>query len=110
MFWIADNGSSHRGLTATRDLAARYPTAVLVHTPTHASWLNQIELYFSILQRKVLTPNDFTTLAEIEQRLTAFAARYSALGKPFHWRFTRQDLARRLHDLDTPATEPARAA
>jgi len=98
VFWIADNGSSHRGRAAAQDLAARYPNALLVHTPTHASWLNQIELYFSILQRKVLTPNDFRTLAEIEARLTAFAACYTALATPFHWRFTRQDLERRLAD------------
>jgi transposase len=97
VFWITDNGSSHRGPTAARDLAARYHNAVLIHTPIHASWLNQIELYFSILQRKVLTPNDFTSLLEIETRLHAFAALYSALSKPFHWRFTRKDLARRLH-------------
>jgi transposase len=105
VFWVADNGSSHRGATAARELTARHPTAVLVHTPTHASWLNQIELYFSILQRKVLTPNDFRSLAEIEARLHAFAARYTALAKPFHWRFTRQDLARRLRD---PHLDPDR--
>ena len=110
VFWIADNGSSHRGLTAARDLAARHTTAVLVHTPTHASWLNQIELYFSILQRKVLTPNDFRSLAEIAQRLAAFAAYYSALGKPFHWRFTRQDLARRLQNLSPLVAHRAQAA
>jgi transposase len=98
VFWIADNGSSHRGRAAADALAARYPNALLVHTPTHASWLNQIELYFSILQRKVLTPNDFRSLAEIEARLDAFAARYTALATPFHWRFTRHDLQRRLAD------------
>jgi hypothetical protein len=69
----------------------------------HASWLNQIEQYFSILQRKVLTPNDLTTLHELEDRIAAFGARYSSLGKPFAWMFTRQELERRLRDplLDT---------
>lgn len=110
VFWITDNGSSHRGPTAARELTAHHPNAVLVHTPTHASWLNQIELYFSILQRKVLTPNDFRNLAEIEARLHAFAAAYTALAKPFHWRFTRQDLQRRLRDPALSAHAASRAA
>ena len=69
-----------------------------MHTPVHASWLNQIEIYFSIIQRKVLTPNDCTTLDELAARIHAFGQRYSALDKPFAWRFTRQELERRLHD------------
>jgi hypothetical protein len=64
----------------------------------HASWLNQIELYFSIIQRKVLTPNDLDSLTDLIERIRAFGERYSALGKPFSWTFTRQDLERRLHD------------
>lgn len=69
-----------------------------MHTPTHASWLNQIEIYFSIIQRKVLTPNDCTSLDELAERIYAFGRRYSALGKPFAWCFTRQDLERRLRE------------
>jgi transposase len=98
VFWIVDNGSSHRGERAAEELRARHPRIVLVHTPTHASWLNQIELYFSIIQRKVLTPNDCTTLDELVGRILAFGQRYSALQKPFSWRFTRQDLERRLRE------------
>jgi transposase len=98
VFWIVDNGSSHRGERAAEELRARHPRIVLVHTPTHASWLNQIELYFSIIQRKVLTPNDCTTLDELVGRILAFGQRYSALQKPFAWRFTRQDLERRLRE------------
>jgi transposase len=95
VFWIVDNGSSHRGQTAIDRLAQRFPNAVMVHTPVHASWLNQVEVYFSVLQRKVLSPNDFTNLAEVEQRLTSFEQRYNATAKPFRWKFTRND----LHDL-----------
>jgi transposase len=98
VFWIVDNGSSHRGERAAKELRARHPRVVIVHTPVHASWLNQIEIYFSIIQRKVLTPNDCTTLDELAARIHAFGRRYSALNKPFAWRFTRQDLARRLND------------
>jgi len=92
VFWIVDNGSSHRGQRAAAELQARHPRVVVVHTPVHASWLNQIELYFSLLQRKVLTPNDCTALTELVHRIVAFGERYSALGKPFTWTFTRHDL------------------
>ena len=62
--FIVDNGSSHRGARAGR-LQQRYPNLALVHGPD-VSWLNQIEIYFSIVQRKVLTPNDFNSLAEVD--------------------------------------------
>jgi transposase len=92
VFWVVDNGSSHRGQAATDRLAKRFPNAVMVHTPVHASWTNQIEIYFSIIQRKVLTPNDFTSLDQIEDRLTAFEQRYNATARPFRWKFTPADL------------------
>ena len=71
----------------------------LVHTPNHASWLNQVEIYFSIVQRKVVTPNDFPSLRELEDRLLAFQGRYEQTAQPFQWAFTRGDLAasRRAH-------------
>jgi DDE superfamily endonuclease len=106
VFWIVDQGSSHRGDKAARELQARYPNLILVHLPTHASWLNQIELYFSIVQRKVLTPNDFPDLAAVEQRLLAFEALYNDTARPFNWRFTRADLTARLAQL-AAAPEPA---
>ena len=74
--------------TAVDRLQQRYPNLVLVHGPIHASWLNQIEIYFSIVQRKVLTPNDFTSLADVEHRLLAFQRHYEALARPFEWTFT----------------------
>ncbi len=104
VFWIVDNGSSHRGAAAARRLQAQYPNLILVHLPTHASWLNQIELYFSIVQRKVLTPNDFPDLAAVEQRLLAFETLYNDSACPFNWRFTRQQLDDRLAAL--PAVSP----
>jgi hypothetical protein len=72
LFWIMDNRSAHRGLKAVDRFRAQRPNAILVHTPVHASWLNQIEIYFSIVQRKILTPSDFSSLAELERRLMAF--------------------------------------
>ncbi len=81
----------------------------LIHLPVHASWLNQIEIYFSIVQRKVLTPNDFTDLAEVEQRLLGFQRRYQQTAMPLDWRFIRADLDRLLRRLDEPA-QPIKAA
>ena len=95
VFWVVDNGSSHRGKAAIDRLTRRFPNAVMVHTPVHASWLNQAEIYFSVVQRKVVSPNDFTNLDEVEQRLAEFEKRYNATAKPFQWKFTRTD----LHDL-----------
>jgi hypothetical protein len=63
-----------------------------VHTPIHASWLNQAEIYFSVVQRKVVTPNDFPDLNALEAQLLAFARRYEQIAEPFRWAFTRNDL------------------
>ena len=100
VFWIVDNGSAHRGQAAITRLQQAWPTLVPVHTPIHASWLNQIEIYFSIVQRKVLTPNDFASLAEVEDRLLRFQERYEQMAQPFQWKFTRQDLAAILTKLE----------
>ncbi len=107
VFWIADNCSSHRGERAAARLRAHWPTVTLVHTPIHASWLNQIEIYFSIVQRKVVTPNDFTSLRELEDRLLAFQARYEQTADPFQWTFTRTDLAELLAKLKAKEMAPA---
>jgi DDE superfamily endonuclease len=92
VFWIVDNGSSHRGAVCATRLQEKYPQLVVVHGPVHASWLNQIEIYFSILQRKALTPNDFSSLAALAERLLNFQRYYETIAQPFEWRFTRQDL------------------
>ena len=99
VFWIVDNGSAHRGPRAVRRLQAKYRNLMLVHGPIHASWLNQIEIYFSILQRKALTPNDFSSLQDLAQRLLAFERHYQTIAKPFEWRFTRKDLTALLRKL-----------
>ncbi len=100
VFWITDNGSSHRGAASVQRMHQAWPTAHLVHLPVHASWLDQAEIYFSIIQRKVVTPNDFTDLDQIRDRLAAFETRYNAVATPFNWRFTRTDLDDLLHRID----------
>jgi transposase len=108
VFWIVDNGSSHRGQASINRLAAACPNAVLIHTPVHASWLNQVEIFFSVVQRKVVAPNDFTDLDQVKDRLTAFEHRYNATAQPFQWKFTTTDLDDLLarierHTLDQQA-------
>jgi hypothetical protein len=73
-------------------LQQRWPRLRLIHLPVHASWLNQVEIYFCVVQRKVLTPNDFADLDEVEVRLLAFQAHYEQIATPFEWKFTRKDL------------------
>ena len=100
VFWITDNGSSHRGAASIQRMAQAWPNAQLIHLPAHASWLDQAEIYFSVVQRKALTPNNFTGLDQIRDRLAAFEARYNAIARPFDWKFTRADLSDLLHRID----------
>lgn len=100
VFWVVDNGSSHRGQASAERLTRAYPRAVLVHTPVHASWLNQVEIYFSLVQRKVLTPNAFASLAEVEQRLRLYEELSNQQPCPFNWRFDRTKLIRFLERIE----------
>jgi len=110
VFWIVDNGSSHRGVASVQRLQQRYPRLQLVHGPVHGSWLNQIEVYFSIIQRKVLTPNDFKSLDEVAHALWQFERHFETIGRPFRWKFTRSDLNELLTKLATPKTSELAAA
>ncbi|MCW3838496.1 IS630 family transposase [Micromonospora yasonensis] len=109
VFWIVDNGSSHRGQASIDRMTAAWPTATVVHTPLHASWLNQVEIYFSIVQRKVVTPNDFYDLADVENRLEAFHDHYNLGARPFNWRYTKKDLDALLKRLATHTPLPTAA-
>jgi hypothetical protein len=99
VFWVVDNGSSHRGPRTEARLREHWPQIRVVHTPVHASWLNQVELYFSVVQRKVLEPAQWPSPADLEATLATFGERYSTIAEPFEWRFTRHDLHRVLAGL-----------
>jgi hypothetical protein len=99
VFWITDNGSSHQGESSVRRLSQWYPNAIQIHTPIHASWLNQVELLFSVLQRKVLTPNDFPDLETLETAILRFQALYNQIAKPFKWKYTKEDLKKTLSKI-----------
>ena len=102
VFVVTDNGSAHRGKRSIERLHGAWPNLILVHTPIHASWLNQAEIYLSVVQRKVLQPNDFADLDVGEERLLAFGRHYEQIAEPFQWKFTRHDLDRLLARLDQP--------
>lgn len=108
VFVIVDNGSDHRGRAAIDRLRKAHPNAVMIHTPVHASWLNQVEIFFSIIQKKVVTPNDFASTTELSRTLLAFVDRYDQTARPFNWKFTADDLTtllRRINEREqTPAT------
>jgi DDE superfamily endonuclease len=108
VFWVVDNGSSHRGQASINRLQACWPTLRLIHLPVHASWLNQVEIYFSVVQRKVDSPNDFRDLSDVESRLLDFQQHYEQIATPFEWKFTKNDLNALLeriaaHDNADPA-------
>ena len=95
VFWVVDNGSSHNGTPSIERMKNAWPTTELVHLPVHASWLNQVEIYFSILQRKAITPSDFADLASQD--------RYNQTATPFDWRYRRTDLNAFLKELPAAA-------
>jgi hypothetical protein len=99
VFWVVDNGSSHRGEAAVNRMRKAYQNAILVHTPVHASWLNQVEIYFSLVQRKVLTPNDSLNLQELAGRIKLYEELTNQQARPFDWRFTKYDLFALLQRL-----------
>ena len=107
VFWIVDSGASHRNWAAAARMNDAYPNAHMVHLPIHASWLNQVEIYFSVVQRKALNPDDFADLDAVATRLVTFQDHYNSTAQPFDWTFSRTDLNRLLarigrHDPDAP--------
>jgi len=105
VFWITDNGSSHRGEASIQRLLNWYPNAIQIHTPVHASWLNQVEIIFSILQRKALTPNDFNDLIALQMAIYEFEDLYNEIAKPFKWKYTKDDLKKTLEKIEAKAAE-----
>lgn len=109
VFWVVDNGSSHAGQASIDRVREAWPNAVLVHLPVHASWLNQVEIYFSILQRKAIATGDFADLDDLAQRILAFQDRYNQAAEPFGWKYTRHDLNRYLDRLNNDGSLRAAA-
>jgi len=97
---------------SSRRLRAAHPNAIMIHTPVHASWPNQVEIFFSIIQKKVVSPNDFASLDQLSGTLLAFADRYNQTARPFNWKYTAAGLARLLDQItahENPAGLPQAA-
>ena len=109
VFWVVDNGSSHAGQASIERMKQAWPRAELVHLPIHASWLNQVEIYFSILQRKAIKPGNFRDLEHLAERVLSFENRYNTTAAPFAWNYTRDDLNNFLTRLDQHETAPQAA-
>jgi putative transposase len=92
LYIIADNGSSHRS-KKTLAWVAKQKRIHLTFTPTHASWLNQIEIWFGILTRKVIRRGIFKSRDELVQRLLNFIEAYNKEARPFQWTYTGSPLA-----------------
>ena len=107
VFVIVDNGSDHRGQAAISRLRTAHPNAIMIHTPVHASWLNQVEIVFSIIQKKVLTPGDFASTGKLSQTLLAFVNRYNLTARPFNWKFSADDLTALLRHISQREQAPA---
>jgi hypothetical protein len=105
VLWVVDNGSSQRGAASIGPMRSRWPNAKLVHLLVHASWLNQMEIYFGIVQKKVLTPNDFVSLGGVAQRLKELERHHERVANPFEWKFTREDLSQVLRKLREDAEQ-----
>lgn len=110
VYWVVDNGSSHNGKRSVDRMVEAWPSARLVHLPVHASWLNQIEIVFSIIQRKVIKPADFADLDALGDRLRRFEDRYNESATPFDWRFSSADLTAMLERVDSSAGHQAALA
>lgn len=99
VFIIVDNGSDHRGNKAIDRLRKAHPNAIMIHTPVHASWLNQVEIFFSVIQKKVVSPNDFASVEQLSGTLLAFIDRYNQTARPFSWKYTAGDLKELLRRI-----------
>ena len=107
LFFIVDNGSSH----ARERFQARldewypsdeYPEMIAIHTPKHASWLNQVELFFSILGRKAFRNVECRKRQAMIDHVSRFIDTYNVNATPFNWRFTSTDLAGKMTKWQSP--------
>lgn len=88
IYLVLDNLNIHKGAEIDAWCERQHGRVRLVYTPKHASWVNQVEIWFSILQRRVIRYGSFASVAELRRRLLAFVRYYNRFeAKPFRWRF-----------------------
>lgn len=101
---ICDNVSVHYG-KQVRQWLKNHPRFVMHFTPVHCSWLNQIEQWFSILQRKRLRIVDFDSLPDLTAKIELFIAQWNEIAHPFNW--TTRSVAKVMADAPVPALPDA---
>jgi len=103
-----DNGSSHTS-RATRAWIAAHPRITVTHTPKHASWLDMAELWFFVLTRGLLRRGEFTSRADLADKITSFAIRYKRTAKPWTWAYDARDDHARYRARHSPCGPAATA-
>lgn len=88
---VMDNGSSHTS-KSTRAWLAAHPRFTVTYTPKHASWLNMVELVFSILTRRLLRRGEFTSREHLANKIIKFFTHYNRTAKPFRWTYDGRPL------------------
>ena len=88
---VTDNLST-RGTKEVKQWLKDHPRWSFQFTPTHASWLNQIEIFFSILYRRLLKHGIFTSEQDLAEQMLAFIETYNQTAKPFVWTYTGKTL------------------
>lgn len=96
VFWITDNGSAHHPNTFIWWLKKQYTNVEGLHLPTGASWLNQMELYFSVLTRKALAGESFASVSALRDRIDGFEDRWNRAPTPIKWTYTSEQLRQLL--------------
>jgi transposase len=90
---IVDNLSAHK-TQKVRTFLAAHPTVRLHYTPTYSSWLNQVELWFSKIERDVIARGIFTSVTDLRRKLMRYIKHYNKTAKPFRWSYA--DPTRRI--------------
>nr|WP_246002752.1 transposase [Allorhizocola rhizosphaerae] len=88
---MVDNLSAH-GTAAVTEFLDRHRNVFLHRTPTHASWLNQVELFFSILQRRLLCYGEYESVDDLATKVITFINDFNERAKPFRWAYDGRPL------------------
>lgn len=84
---ILDNLSAHK-TALVRDFLEQHPHVHFHFTPTYSSWLNQVELWFSKIEREVIARGVFTSVADLARKLRRYINAYSTNARPIRWKYS----------------------
>jgi transposase len=101
---IMDNYSAHKAKPVT-DWLANNPRIIIHFTPTHASWMNMVEIFFGIVQRKALKRGVFHSVQQLTQTLRNFVDHYNKDCQPFNWTKTAPQILNKIKLSETYLTQ-----